>query len=231
MGFRHGLKHGVTARPEHSTARLANVPVPAHGTQQAVLAPLPRTAGRHGTTRKSTGGTVRPGGEGRPADQEGGIYKPPSQRPGAPPNPNPHSHSALARRPLDFQSSTLPSRCTPQTLIPSSASSLHLSPPAGGRRLPPSSSCTPSRPPLPDLGDPSDRALSPSPPTDLEILAACLRRRLLPDLGDPVVRALCPGICHRFFSVSSLFLCFSVWYSIAIARFFFSSPVPGSVSV
>ena len=84
VGFRHGPKHGVTAWPEHGTARLANMPVPAHGTQQAVLGPLPRPAGRHGTARKSTGGTVRPGGEGRPADREGGIYKPPSQRPGAP---------------------------------------------------------------------------------------------------------------------------------------------------
>ena len=126
----------------------------------------------------------------------------------SPPNPNPHSHSALARRPLDYHPP--PSRCTPQTLIPSPTSSLHLSPQAGGRHLPLTLSCTPSRPPLPDLRDPSDQALSPSPPIDLEILAACLRRRLLPDLGDPGVRALCPGICHRFFSVSLFLLCFSV---------------------
>ena len=133
VGFRHGPKHGATARPEHGTARLTNVPVPAHGTQQAALGPLPRPAGRHGPARKITGGTVRPGAEVRPAPIGRGAYKPPSQRP--------QTLIPILLAPPDFHPLASRRRAahhTPQTIILPAPGFL-TSPFTTGRRPPPAS--------------------------------------------------------------------------------------------
>ena len=99
-----------TVRLEHGTARLPNMSVPAHGTQQAMLRPLPQPVGRPSLARKITRDTTRLGTEG--GGGGGGLYKPPSWR------PQTLTHSPIPiplspRRPLIFHTlnpNLIPSR-------------------------------------------------------------------------------------------------------------------------